>query len=1765
MKIRSLIYIFLLLFSLRGYSQCTLSVSLSQSEPTICSGNSITLTATTIAGTAPFTYVWSTGQTTAAIDVNKAGTYTVTVSDKTQGCQPVTKSISITTSITPDAPTAKSQITCPNSTATLMATAPGGTYQWYDATGNFLASGASFTTPPITTSTTYYVQTTVGGCTSNRTPVSVFLSGKPTVTGATVCAGNVATLMATGGDTFTWYDAPGGNIVGNSADFTTPVLNATKTYYVVVSSNGCTSSPTPVTATVTQPPQPPTVTNQTICAGSTVNLHADAPSGIFNWYSVPTGGVPIISSPDYTTPVLNTTTTYYVENSVNDCVSKRVPVIVTVNPHPPAPNAQTDTICYQNSAVLVASKNASLTYKWYDAALGGNLLYTGNTFTTPVLTSSITYYVELINGGCESQRSPIAVVVKPALTAPSAAGAIVCPGSVATLTATSPGGSYQWFDAASGGKLLATTSNFTTPALTANTTYYVQRTVGSCTSPLSAVTVTVLTSPAPPTASGTPVCAGSPAVISATSPTNNYAWYTAATGGTLLSTAQIYATPNLTATTTYYVETANINGCPSSRTAVTVTVNPIPPAPTVKNVTICSGNSATLTATAASGTLQWYPSATGGHMITTGSTYTTPVLSADTVYYVQNVVAECIGPRVAVNVKVNALIDPQFSYSSGTSCTGTTNVIPVIYNPSGGTFSASPAGLVFVSTTTGEININASAPGSYIISFTGNDQCSHTTTEKYAVFSKVDASFTFGGPYCQDGGNPKPQFLSGASGGNFSATPAGLVFVNTSTGEINVSQSKAGSYTVTNTINANGSCSLSTASAPVTIAKKVTVYAGPSQTVQAGTPVQLAGSITGGVLTGKWSGGTGSFSDPTSLNAIYTPGPGETVANLTLMSNDPSAPCGPHADVVTIYFILPPNAPTVQGVTLCDGTNTTLAATAPGGNYQWFTSPTTTQVLATGPTFTTLWLTTTTTYYVQTTINGYTSARTPVTITVVPEPSAPTVAPAQVCSGNVATLHASGSPGTYEWYDAATGGNLLSTDSIYVTPVLQANTSYYVQARTNNCVSPRTEVDVPVSIAPNITSASSGTICGGNPLNYAIQADVATATFSWSRAAVTGISNPAVNNQTSATINETLINTTPNTINVTYVITAINGKCTGAAFNYVVMVYPQPTVTSPASASICNYNTDDYQILFNTPLSNYSWSRAAVPGISNIAVSGQNANIIKEVLFNTSNAPVVVPYTINYQTNTCDGTPFILNMTVNPTAVVTSDSTGVICSGTAQNYVMKSTIPSATYTWSRAAVNNISNDPVSNQTAATINETLINTGTSPVNVLYTIVPQAYGCDGEPFTYTVTVNPTANAPVANSNTPVCLGSTIELRTSSVANATYLWTGPNGYSSTLQNPDIDNAIAANSGTYNLVVITKQGCPSPGTNVTVAVDAPGISVAGPDQKVCISVPYVTLNGTLKGGPATGIWTTAGTGTFSTVDALNTQYYPSQADKDAGSVVLTLSSASPDNCAISSSSLTIRFGPVAGVSAGPDQEVCSQSTAVQLAGSVLMPVNVQWSTSGTGTFSSDTQPDAIYMPSAADQKSGQVTLKLSVVNGGPCYIQSDTMVIKFEGPPKLSSGGIIYVLKGHTATLNPVVNESDLTYLWSPNIDINDVNVRNPVITGDIDRFYTLTVTDSRGCQTTDTVYIKVSPNIKLPNTFTPNGDGINDTWEIDGLSAYTQATVDIFNRYGQKLFHSVGYPIPWDGTYNGKPLPTGVYYYIIDTKFNNQVLSGDITIIR
>ncbi|MGN6179251.1 MAG: gliding motility-associated C-terminal domain-containing protein [Mucilaginibacter sp.] len=90
-------------------------------------------------------------------------------------------------------------------------------------------------------------------------------------------------------------------------------------------------------------------------------------------------------------------------------------------------------------------------------------------------------------------------------------------------------------------------------------------------------------------------------------------------------------------------------------------------------------------------------------------------------------------------------------------------------------------------------------------------------------------------------------------------------------------------------------------------------------------------------------------------------------------------------------------------------------------------------------------------------------------------------------------------------------------------------------------------------------------------------------------------------------------------------------------------------------------------------------------------------------------------------------------------------------------------------------------------------------------------------------------------------------------------------------------------------------------------------------------------------------------------------------------------------------------------------------------------------------------------------------------------------------------------------------------------------------------------------------------ITQNIIVPNTFTPNGDGVNDTWEIKSLGNYPKCTVAIYNRWGEKLYSSIGYPIPWDGTYKGVNLPVGTYYYIIILENGVKAISGWVAIVK
>jgi gliding motility-associated-like protein len=110
-----------------------------------------------------------------------------------------------------------------------------------------------------------------------------------------------------------------------------------------------------------------------------------------------------------------------------------------------------------------------------------------------------------------------------------------------------------------------------------------------------------------------------------------------------------------------------------------------------------------------------------------------------------------------------------------------------------------------------------------------------------------------------------------------------------------------------------------------------------------------------------------------------------------------------------------------------------------------------------------------------------------------------------------------------------------------------------------------------------------------------------------------------------------------------------------------------------------------------------------------------------------------------------------------------------------------------------------------------------------------------------------------------------------------------------------------------------------------------------------------------------------------------------------------------------------------------------------------------------------------------------------------------------------------------------------------------------------------YYLTAKGEWNCTATDSLKVIALKVLKIPNAFTPNGDNIHDKWDIDELKDFPFVEVEVFNRNGHLVYHSTGYSNPWDGTLNGKPLPVGTYYYIIDLKNNFPKQAGSVTILK
>lgn len=400
-------------------------VKATAAPPVICKGQTSTLT-----GSGTTTYTWSNGASGSSIQVNPIATqaFTVVGKDLVTGCTSKATAI-VTVNTVPDSPTIVGPDSiCSGNAATLTATAPGGIYNWYDtATGGTpIFTGDLYNTPILTSSKTYYVETvSPAACASYvRTPATVIVHTTPTtpviIGPDTICAGNSITLTAIApGGIYNWYDTSTGGVPIYSGDhFQTPVLTENTTYYVdVTTSSKCISvSRTIVPIAVNVLPNPAIVTSpKQICAGSTATLIATAPGGTYVWYDTAFGGIPVFTGDHFQTPPLNTTKTYYVDVvSATKCTTTlRTPVKIIVNEIPSVPVITgPDTICAGTSATLLATSPGG-TYQWYEIPAGGTPFYTGAQYHSLPLTSTKTYYVEVVSAAqcISNSRTPVTVTV----------------------------------------------------------------------------------------------------------------------------------------------------------------------------------------------------------------------------------------------------------------------------------------------------------------------------------------------------------------------------------------------------------------------------------------------------------------------------------------------------------------------------------------------------------------------------------------------------------------------------------------------------------------------------------------------------------------------------------------------------------------------------------------------------------------------------------------------------------------------------------------------------------------------------------------------------------------------------------------------------------------------------------------------------------------------------------------------------------------------------------------------------------------------------------------------------------------------------------------------------------------------------------------------------------------------------------------------------------------------------------------------------------
>jgi gliding motility-associated-like protein len=1772
---------------------CTVSdvvtVNIGSTTPTItasgplvfCQGGSVTLTSSAATGN-----TWSNGATTQSITVTSSGIYTVTNS-----CGITSAPITVTVSPTPVV-TVNSPVICPGQSATL--------------TGNGAASyvwSTGVTVNPITVSptvtTSYTVTGTSNGCSGTAIgTVTVNPGPAISVNSPTICAGQSATLTASGATTYLWS-------TGSSANAITVSPAVTTSYTVTGTTSGCSGS---TVATVTVNPLPNTTVNSAvICSGQSANLTA-AGATTYLWSTGSTAN-PITVSP-------LSTTSYTVTGTMNSC-SKTAVGTVTVNPVPTV-SVNSQSICSGASATITATPSlAGGTYLWSPGGASSQSISVSPASTT---TYSVTYSLN----GCSNTGSGI-VTVNPRPTATMSGGGTICAGNTSSVNINFTGPS-PWTFTYSDGTVNNTISGVTVSpyVITTGTSgnySLVSVSNATCTGTFSGSAI-VTVRPLLAVSNITSVCNASNTdyTVSFAISGGDPSTYIVTGGGGTISSGPPYtftSFPIPAGSPNYSFIANDASNCSPQQVNGTQNCNCSATATMSGGGVICAGGSTTLNV-ALTGTSPWSIVYTDGttnipvngitsspYVITTGSAGNYSMVSVSD--------ANCIGSSGgSAIVTVNSA--PSVSVNSPVICEGETANITATPGSSGGTYSWTPGGAA-----TQTLSVTPAATTSYTVTYTLNG-CSNTSVSNVTVNSlpvvTVNNEIICEGASATLTANGGTSYLW--SDGS-SVNPLVVSPVTTTT------------YTVTGTSNG---CS-STAIASVTVNSTLTVTVNSVNICEGESSTLTA---TGGASY-SWSGG--EITNPIIVSPAAT-----TSYTVTATSN------GCSNTAVATVTVNPVPSVTVNSPTICEGTSATLTATtsSSGGDYLWNPGGIAIQSISVSPA-------TSSTYTVSYTLNGCTSsAVSTVTVNSLPVVS---VNSFTICEGQSATLTAGGAA-DYIWSNGDIGSTVnvspLATTSYTVTgstngcsssamsivtvnpiPVVSVNSVTICQGQTSNLTASggntyswsTGDITNPITVSPAVTTSytvtgttsgcsataistvtvnpmpvvtvNSETICtgataaltastssvGGNfvwlPGNASTQAinvnpvssTTYTVTYTLNSCSTTALSTVTVNNTPSISVNSMAIcDGTTATLTATggtsyswstgdltgsitvspstsssYTVTGSSNGCSGTAVSIV----------SVNAVPILSVNPD-------TMCAGTSATLSANPSVSGgtFLWSPGNASTSTINVSPSSTTTYSVSYSLNGCTSNATGT-----VTVNALPIIDPISDVIGCTNTTIPAGSFTSNPSgATYAWINTntviglAANGSVNVPAFNAN---------NPGSTPLIANIEVTPFLNGCSGPSEAYTITIHPDPFAVISGGGL-VCNGSVANVNINLTGTAPFNLIYTNGVTNNTVNGLTSSGYSFSSsdtGVYSVISIADAYCYGSASGSAVIDNYPPLQVSVSGNTSLCAGSTTTLTATASGGdgiPYAYLWGVGGSdgsgNTLNVSPTSNTYYFVSASDGCTGAVNDTIDiTILPSPNVVFNSNLTSGCAPLC-VNL---TESCSLS-----GGSVT---SWSWNLAAAGNSTAQN-------PSACFNSPGIYSIGLTATGTNGCsstFVAANMITVNALPEAEIIAPSTISMLDPLVHFNSNSVNATQ--WLW----DFGDVNsqgnnntstLKNPSHIYSLPGSYcaTLTVQSSAGCIDVTQYCVEVEEEFSfyIPNAFSPNGDGLNDVFYPKGNNI-SEYQMSIYDRWGNLVFFTDSPDKPWDGKRKNseEAILMDVYVYKINVregefkKFHNYI--GTVTIVK